>query len=162
MGIEFCGFIGRKADLRAWRQELRSAVVCRFGNGELGLVPLTGALSSELRTRMLKEEEVTALDGDANVSPSASMKEGVRRWLERASRGITVGHFDLFEFGDMGHELGAIWVNGSEVIKDQPVSAIVAYFRDRAGTQVGGAELSVERHRGDSAAEKWVQHEIEK
>ena len=41
MGFDLNAFLGRASELRAWRGQLPSAVVCELG-GDLGMVPVTG------------------------------------------------------------------------------------------------------------------------
>jgi hypothetical protein len=139
VGIEIRGFIGRKPDLRAWKMELPAAVVCKLGNGDLGLIPLTDALAGQLRAR----------------TPS------IDEWLSHISRGTAVAYFDIYEFGNDGHEKAAVWVDGNEKLRDARVADVIAYFRDELGVDVGSAGIDVERHRGETAAEKWAAREAE-
>jgi hypothetical protein len=136
MGFELDAFLGRASELETWKERLPSAVVCPLG-GDLGLVPVTGELSQQIRTRMGEEE-------------------GVRRWGAEASVGTAVAYVSVGEFGNQSHEEATLWSNGRELLSGAAVSAVLDYFRDRAGLDLGTAPIDLERHRGEDAAEKWV------
>jgi hypothetical protein len=141
MGIELDGFLGRVSELREWEGELPSAIVCPFA-GNLGMVPVTGALSQELCARL---------------GPAGTYQEGVRAWGAQASRSSTIAYFSAFEFGDEGMEETIVWSHGSQVLSGSDVEAVFSYLRDQAGIDVGTTSDSVlGKHRGETAAEKWA------
>src|SRR5204863_1648341 len=97
MGYELDGFLGRSSELRRWKAELASVVVCRL-SGELGLVPVTGELSQEFRTRY------------------GAKTEAARLWGTQASTNSTIAYFSAGEFGDQSHERAIVWSNGDETL----------------------------------------------
>lgn len=156
MGFELEAFLGRSADLRGWKHHLPSAVVCELG-GELGLVPLTGALFRELAARL--GDEAARLDEAEKYRtwPSPSMNEGVRRWAAEASRGTAVAHVSTGEFGDTSYEHVTVWADGAVVVAGGGLGAVLGWFRERLGIDVGSGPIDLEIHRGENAAEKWAE-----
>jgi len=135
MGFELVAFIGKSSELRKWKERLPSAVVCDLG-GDLGLVPVTGKLSQDLR----------ALDRTA------------QRWGKEASANGAVAYIDIGEFGNQSHEEATLWSDGREVLSRATIAAMLAHFRDKAGLDLGDRpiEAELERQRGEDAAERWV------
>jgi hypothetical protein len=107
-------------------------------SGELGLVPVTGELSQELRARY------------------GADTEGARLWGEQASTNGTIAYFSAYEFGDQGHERAIVWSNGNETLSGVNVSTVVGHFRDVVRIDLGNAGFDVEKYRGETAAEKWA------
>jgi hypothetical protein len=138
MGFELNAFLGRASDLRGWKGLLPSAVVCEL-SCDLGLVPVTGKLSLELRGH-LGEEEANRLDAAQGYStfPSPSYEEGVRRWGLRASEGTAIAYVSVGEFGNQSHEVATLWADGSEVRSLVNLRAVLAHFRDETGFDLAG------------------------
>jgi hypothetical protein len=155
VGFDLEAFLGRSADLRSWKRDLPSAVVCEL-SGELGLVPLTGRLFRELAARL--GDEAARLDGAQKhrTWPSPSMKEGIVRWAAAASRNTAMAHVSTGEFGDTSYEYVTVWADGAVVLAGGGLRAVLAYFRDRAGWDLGDQPIDLEIHRGEDAAEKWA------
>ena len=157
MGFELIAFLGRTSELQTWKGRLASAVVCELG-GDIGLVPVTGALYHELRSR-LGEEEASRLDARSpGTYPSPSYEEGARRWCVEASASTAVAYVSVGEFGSQSHEEATLWSGGREVLSRAPLAAVLAYFRDKAGLDLGNQPIDakLEQHRGEDAAEKWA------
>lgn len=141
MGIELDGFLGELSELRKWEAGLSSAIVCPLA-GSLGLVPVTGALSRELRARL---------------GSLTTYEEGIRAWGAHASRSATIAYFSAFEFGDEGEEEAIVWSRGNQVLSANDMTAVISYLRDQAGMDVGTVGDGVlGKHRGETAAEKWA------
>lgn len=139
MGFELDGFLGRVSDLRTWKERLPSVRVCVL-SGELGLVPLTGKVSQEIRA----------------VRASPSREQAVRGWGAEASRDAAVAFVSMGEFGNQSHEEVTLWFRGREVLSRVPLRAALDYFRDRAALDLGHTPFDLERQRGEDAAEKWA------
>ncbi|HEX8242266.1 MAG TPA: hypothetical protein VF541_02175 [Longimicrobium sp.] len=154
MGFELEAFLGPSADLRGWKRHLPSAVVCELG-GELGMVPLTGALYRELAATL--GDEAARLDAAQKYRtwPSPGMQEGVRRWAAEASRGTVLAHVSTGEFGDTSYENVTVWEDGAVVRAGGGLAAVLGHFRQR-GMDVGSRPIDLEIHRGENAAEKWA------
>ena len=148
MGFDLEAFLGRGAEMRGWTRELPSAVVCGL-SGELGMVPLTGRLLRDLAARLDAAEKF-------RTYPSPSMREGVRRWGARASRGTAVAHVSTGEFGDTSYETAMLWVDGELVLPATGLREALAYLRDTAGIRFDTSAIDLEIHRGEDAAEKWA------
>lgn len=155
MGFDLDAFLGRSADLRGWKRDLPSAVVCEL-SGELGLVPLTGALFRELVARL--GDEAARLDAAQThrTWPSPSMKEGIVRWASAASRNTAVAYVSTGEFGDRSYEYVTVWDGGAVALSGGGVRVVLDYFLDRAGWDLGDRPIDLEIHRGEDAAEKWA------
>jgi len=155
MGFDLEALLGRGSELRKWKVELPSAVVCELG-GELGMVPLTGKLLGELRRRL--GDEAARLDADEKhrAYPSASMNEAIRRWCAHASAAAPVAHVSTGEFGDVSYERVVVWADGSVVFSGGGLRAVLGYFRDVAGLRLGDRPVDLEIYRGEDAAEKWA------
>lgn len=156
MGFDLNAFLGRTSELRTWKGRLPSAVVCEL-SGDLGLVPVTGKLFQELRAR-LGEEEANRLDAAQAYAtyPSPSHEEGARRWGSEASGSTAVAYVSMGEFGNQSHEEATLWSGCREVLSRVNVRAVLDYFRDQAGLDLGNKSIDLERHRGEDAAEKWA------
>ena len=139
MGFELDAFLGRASDLRMWKTRLPSVRVCVL-SGELGMVPVTGKVSQEMRA----------------VRASQSREEAVRGWGAEASRFAAVAFVSLGEFGNQSHEEVTVWSRGRQVLSLVPLRAALDYFRDRAALDLGVTPFDLERHRGEDAAEKWA------
>ena len=155
MGFELDAFLGRASELRKWKRELPSAVVCELG-GELGLVPVTGKLSAELRARLGNDADRLDRDASTRSSPSASQVEALRRWAERASAEAPLAQISTGEFGNQSHERASVWSGGEEVLSGVGVRAALDCLRDRAGLDLGNTPIGLEKYRGEDAAEKWA------
>lgn len=156
MGFELMAFLGKKSDLQTWKERLASAVVCDLG-GDIGLVPVTGTLYGELRSRL--GEEAKKLDARSpNVFPSPGYEEGVLRWGAEASVGTVIAYVSLGEFGSQSHEEATLWSDGREKLSRGTVKEVLDHFRKKAGLDLGEGriDLELERHRGEDAAEKWA------
>ena len=136
MGFELRAFLGRASDLRTWQRQVPAAVVCAL-SGELAMVPATGVLEGQLQAQLGKEDPA-------------------RRWAAQASRGTAVAYVDLFEFGDMGHEHASVWKDGREVLAKVRLREALDYLSGQAGFDLGAQPIDLERHRGETAAEKWA------
>ncbi|MEW6600139.1 MAG: hypothetical protein AB1499_04140, partial [Nitrospirota bacterium] len=148
-------FLGRVSELRKWKGQLTSVVVCEL-SGDLGLVPMTGKLFQELRDQLGEEaDQIDATLGYATY-PSSSHAEGVRRWGREASVSSTIAYVSLGEFGNQSHEEVTLWSGGREVLSQVNVRAVLEYFRDQAGLDLGNKPINLERHQGEDAAEKWA------
>jgi len=145
MGFELIGFLGRSSALRAWESLLASAVACDLGGG-LGMVPLTGALTAELRARL----------GEKDAEGAA------RRWAREASSNTAIGYFDIGEFGNQSHEEARLWADGREILSRIGVRHILEYLRDREHLDVVITPDDLEIYRGETAAEKWVAAELQR
>lgn len=156
MGFELYAFLGKASELREWKGELPSIVVCPL-SGDLGLVPVTGELFEELRAR-LGREEADRLDATQQYStyPSPSQEESVRLWGEYASRKATIAYVSASEFGDSSHESAVLWSNGKEIPFRGGIGAVLDYFRDRVGIHLEKEEIDLEKYRGETAGEKWA------
>ena len=156
MGFELNAFLGRASELRTWTGRLRSAVVCEL-SGELAMVPATGALFQELRTR-LGEEEANRLDTALGYRayPSPSHEEAARRWAAEASRGTTIAYVSTDEFGNMGHDEATVWSEGKEILSGINTRAVLDHFLNQVGLDLGDESIDLEQHRGENAAEKWA------
>src|SRR4051812_14817528 len=130
MGFDLNAFLGRASELRAWKGQLPSAVVCELG-GDLGMVPVTGKVFQELRG-LLGEEEAKRLDAqDAPTYPTPSHEEGARRWGAAASANTAVAYVSVGEFGDQSYDQGTLWSGGREVLSGVPVQAVLNHFRNQ-------------------------------
>jgi hypothetical protein len=160
MGFDLSAFLGRVSELRTWKRKLRAAVVCEL-SGELGLVPATGQLVEEMRTR-LGQEEVTRLDSapGARTSPSPSEEEGLRRWMAEASAGTAVAYVSIGEFGDDGWDNASLWSDGRELLPRANLLAVLDHFQNQAGINIGSGGIDLGKHRGDDAAERWAAEAI--
>lgn len=156
MGFELDAFLGKASELWKWKGEVHSVVVCQL-SGDLGLVPLTGELLQELRTR-LGREAADRLDVTQQypTSPSPSHRDGVRRWGALASRNTTIAYVSTWEFGDNGGEEAILWSNGKEILSGINIGAVLHYFRDQVGIHLGENDIDLEKYRGETAAEKWA------
>lgn len=157
MVFELNAFLGRTSELRTWKRQLPSAVVCEL-DGDLALVPVTGKLYKELRAR-LGAEEANRLDAHRpGTYPSPSYEEGVRRWGAEASAGTVIAYVSVGEFGNQSHEEAMLWSGGREMLSQVEVKTVLAHFRDQAGVDLGTRPIDVEleRYRGEDAAEKWA------
>jgi hypothetical protein len=156
MGFDLNAFLGRASELRLWKGELSSAVVCDL-SGDLGLVPVTRKLFQELRTR-LTEEEANRLDAAQGCStyPSASHSEAARRWGSEASRGTAIAYVSLGEFGDFGYDNAILWSDGKERLSRGNLKAVLEHFRGQMRFDLGDEPIDLEKHRGEEAAEKWA------
>jgi hypothetical protein len=155
--FELNAFLGRTSELRTWKRQLPSAVVCEL-DGDLALVPVTGKLYQELRAR-LGAEEANRLDAHRpGTDPSPSYEEGVRRWGAEASAGTVIAYVSVGEFGNQSHEEAMLWSGGREMLSQVEVKTVLAHFRDQAGVDLGTRPIDVEleRYRGEDAAEKWA------
>jgi len=143
VGFDLEALLGRGSELRRWKRDLPSAVVCELGGGELGMVPLTGKLLGELRRRL--GDEAARLDADERFRtyPSAGMNEGIRRWCSHASATTPVAHVSTGEFGDVSYERATLWVGGSAVLSGG-LRAVLDYFRDQAGLHLGDRPIDLE------------------
>jgi hypothetical protein len=139
VGFELEAFLGRVSDLRAWKERLPSVRVCVL-SGELGMVPLTGNVSQEMRA----------------VRSSPEREEAVRGWGAEASRASAVAFVSLGEFGNQSHEEVTVWSRGREVLTRVPLRTALDDFRDRAAIELGDTPFDLERHRGEDAADKWA------
>lgn len=139
MGFELDAFLGRASDLRTWKERLPSVRVCVL-SGDLGMVPLTGKVSQEMRA----------------VRAAPSREEAVRGWAAEASRGAAVAFVSMGEFGNQSHEEVTVWSRGREILSLVPLRAALDYFRDRAAVDLGDTPFNLERHRGEDAADKWA------
>ncbi len=101
MGTEVEAFLGSTEAVRCWKDQLTSVVIFSL-TPDLGLVPATGALLSELRQRFQAPD-----DTDGEVA---------ERWGREASKGCTIAYFTAFEFGDEGGESAVIWT-GQQVVR---------------------------------------------
>jgi hypothetical protein len=126
-------------------------------SGDLGLVPVTGELFQELRTR-LGREEADRLDATQQYPtyPSPSHEEAVRRWGLEASGSTAVAYVSMGEFGNQSHEEVTLWSGGREVLSRVKVRAVLDYFRDQVGVNLGEEGIGLEKYRGETAAEKWA------
>ncbi|HUP23871.1 MAG TPA: hypothetical protein VNB06_13125 [Thermoanaerobaculia bacterium] len=155
MGFFLEAFLGSESALRAWQRRLPAAVVCPL-NGELALVPVTGALYRELRA-VLGEKEAARLDAAQPPTwPSPSFVAAVRHWGAEASRAAPVAHLSTGEFGNYGHEEVTLWVGGREVRSRADLATALRFLRSEAGLSFDEAAVNVEKHRGEEAADKWV------
>jgi len=155
MGFELDAFLGRSSKLREWKRQLPSAVVCEL-SGDLGLVPVTGKLSAELRARLGDEADRLDGAGAPRTYPSASRVEALRRWAAHASAESPVAQISAGEFGNQSHEDASVWSGGEEVLSGVGLRAALDYLRDRAGIDLGNRPIDLEKFRGESAAEKWA------
>jgi hypothetical protein len=155
VGFDLEALLGRDSELRRWKRELPSAVVCTLG-GELGMVPLTGKLLGELRGRLGNEAARLDADEKHRAYPSASMNEAIRRWCAHASATAPVAHVSTGEFGDVSYERATLWVDGRAVPSGGGLRAVLGYFRDEAGLDLGDRPIDLEIYRGEDAAEKWA------
>jgi hypothetical protein len=155
VGFELEAFLGRSEELRRWRRALPSAVLCGLG-GELGMVPLTNRLFRELAARLGGEAARLDAAERFRTHPSPGMEEGVRRWAAEASRTGPVAHVSLGEFGDTSYEYVTVWADGGVALRGGGLRAVLDYFRDAAGLDLGGHPIDLEVHRGENAAEKWA------
>jgi hypothetical protein len=156
MGFELDAFLGNVSELWEWKGEFSSVVVCQL-SGDLGLVPVTGELFQELCTR-LGREEADRLDASQQYPtyPSPSHEEGARRWGSEASGSTAVAYVSMGEFGNQSHEEVTLWSGGREVLSRVKVRAVLDYFRDQVGVNLGEEGINLEKYRGESAAEKWA------
>lgn len=138
MGYELQAFMAEADELRAWKRELPSALVCRL-SGELWLVPLTDRLAKELLAHTGAPHLIAA----------------VHAWAAAASRRTLIGHVSGFEFGDRGSDDYLVWAEGEIVLATPHEGKVAAIFRERAGLDVH-AGFDIGRHRGESAAERWA------
>jgi len=156
MGFELDAFLGKTSDLREWKVEFPSVVVCRL-SGDLGLAPVTGELFQELRVH-LGREAADRLDATQRYPtyPSPSHKEGARRWGAHASWNTTIAYFSASEYGDYGSAVTILWSNGKEILSGVDIGAVLRYFRDQVGIHLEERDIDIEQYRGETAAEKWA------
>jgi hypothetical protein len=156
MGFDLNAFLGRASELRTWKGSLPSAVVCDL-SGDLGLVPVTHKVFQELRA-LLPDEEANRLDAAQGYPtyPSPSYEEGARRWGSEASQGTVVAYLSVGEFGDWSYDKAILWSDGREQLSGVDLRAILDYFRDQEGFDLGNKPIDLEQHRGENAAEKWA------
>src|SRR5262245_30582077 len=159
MGFDLHAFLGRTADLRTWEGRLHTAVACEL-SGDLCMVPITSEMYKELRA-WLGEEEAARLDATRTAStyPSPSHDAGARRWAAEASTGTAVAYVCQGEFGDFGYDEATVWSHGDEVVANGKLQDALHYFRTQAGFDLGSKAIDLEKHRGETAAEKWVAEE---
>jgi hypothetical protein len=60
------------------------------------------------------------------------------------------------EFGDHSYDKATLWVGGREVLSRANVPAVLTYFRQQLGLDLGDQGIDLERYRGEDAAEKWA------
>ena len=157
MGFELDAFLGKVSELRTWKERLPNAVACDL-SGELGLVPVTGKLFSDLRGR-LGQDEAEHLDaGRPRTHPSPSYEEAVRRWGAEASANTAVAFVSVGEFGNQSHEEATLWSGGQEILSQVGLEEVLAHFREQARLDLGDRRIDaeLERYRGEDAAEKWA------
>ncbi len=156
MGFELYAFLGKASELREWKHELSSVVVCQL-SGDLGMVPVTGELFQELGAR-LGQEKADRLDATQQYStyPSLSHEEGVRLRGEHGSRNSTIAYISASEFGDSSHEMAVLWSHGKKIAFAGGIGGVLRYFRDQVGIHFGEQDIDLEKYRGEDAAEKWA------
>ncbi|HKQ79112.1 MAG TPA: HEAT repeat domain-containing protein [Blastocatellia bacterium] len=144
MGFELDAFLGKASDLREWRREFPSVVVCQL-SGDLGLAPVTDEFFQEL-SKWYPHPSY----------PSTSCLDAARSWGAHASRNTTIAYVSAFEFGDDGSEGAILWSNGKEILSGASFVAALHYFRDQAGIRIEEKSIDIEKYRGETAAEKWA------
>ncbi len=156
MGFELDAFLGKASELKKWKAQLPSAVVCEL-SGDVGMVPLTGKMFGELRA-WFGIVEADRLDAAQKYRscPSASYIESTHRWAAQASAKTCVAYISMGEFGNQSHVEATVWSGGMEILSTVDLRAALAYFRDRARLNLGDQVINLEKYRGENAAEKWA------
>ena len=144
MGFELDAFVGKVSELREWKGEFPSVVVCRL-SGDLGLAPVTDEFFQELSKWY-----------PHSTYPSTSCQDAARSWGAHASRDTTIAFVSAFEFGDDGSEEVILWSNGKAIPSGCAIAEVLHYFRNHAGIHIGEESIDIEKYRGETAAEKWA------
>ena len=79
-------------------------------------------------------------------------------WARSRFHSVVVAYVDVGEFGNQSHDRATLWSGGREVLSRGTIRAVLAYFRAKAGLDLGDRpiEVQLELYRGEDAAEKWA------
>jgi hypothetical protein len=84
VGFELDAFLGRVSDLSTWKERLPSVRVCVL-SGELGMVPLTGKVSQEMRAVRAAPDREEAVRGWAEVLSCVPLRAALDYFRDRAA-----------------------------------------------------------------------------
>ncbi len=94
------------------------------------MVPLTDALSTEMK------------------------RQSLVHWEINASQEAAVAFISLSEWGDQSKNFGIVWKQGSVAFSGTS-GGVLRYFREQ-GIEFNPDEVDLEYYRGEDAAEKWA------